>query len=156
MFAVIKAADACVCTGVPMNRLQQKNHLRDEVTKAVAVFVGRVVITSELQATLAVTDTWKGDLPAMVTMPTGSRREAGGVIVDNSCDWRYRAGQRYLIFAYGSSVQSMKARQCTPTTLLDFAAPTMSILDELTPRRNSARAESGEWHELRRRSRRRA
>jgi hypothetical protein len=132
-----------VCTGVRMTAAQRKSYVNNELTKAVAVFVGRVVITDPLKATLAVTDVWKGDLPPVLTLPTGTRVMPGGVFVSSSCDWPYHPGQRYLVFAYGSSLQDMRARYCTPTTELEFAAKTISILDELAPRKMTVPKSSG-------------
>jgi hypothetical protein len=131
-FVVSSDAEACVCFEVPRSRAQQKQYIEKELQQAVAVFLGEVVATDSLKATFKINRVWKGKLGAEVTIRTGARAEAGGVFVWDSCDWSYQRGQRYLIFAYGSSVEEMKAMKCTPTATEEAAGSTRVLLDEIT------------------------
>jgi hypothetical protein len=99
-----------------------------------AVFSGEVVRHETVTATLRVLQSWKGELPGHVTIPTGAMwaDERRTSLIISSCDFGLGLGRRYLLFTYGKSPETMRAvGACGPSTDLEHASETIKLLDEI-------------------------
>lgn len=131
--------DAYSCTCVSLSPgptpAELTRQVREQLGKARAVFIGEPVASNALMYRLRVQAVWKGDLGPEVVMASGAEATAEGLIASSSCNVNFRAGERYLIFAYGESHLQMTARHCDLTSQLEFGDATLRVLDRIQPRR---------------------
>jgi len=81
---------------------------------AVAVFSGEVIELEENKAKFKVDKIWKGDLVDEIVMVIQLKKD-NGIYVRTSCDYHYELGEKYLVYAYGTS-DELNAHGCTRTT----------------------------------------
>lgn len=126
-------AFGCVCVLDP-NPTPEK--IRADRLKAfetaTSVFTGEVVSLELLTVKFKVNKIWKGEASPEISLLTGARDNSDGTFTVNSCDYSFTAGQRYLVYAYGSPGE-MKTHQCSRTVLIKYAATEMEGLDEIRP-----------------------
>lgn len=139
-FAVSRV-EACSCvTGVVPQTYPE--HVRQQFGEAYAVFSAEAVAVGRDSVTFRLIDVWKGELPRELSMEAAPDPDIYPDASSSSCDYLFRAGRRYLIFAYGASVATMKTRSCTPTGQLMMIGEqyvsdaTVAILDALVPGRS--------------------
>jgi hypothetical protein len=107
---------------------------------AAAVFSGKVIEADRLKLKFKVDKVWKGDAGKEFVMSTGVKEYENGSYSISSCDYNFKRGEEYLVYAYpveqdihpGST--DLQARQCTRTKLSKHAGQEMKELDELQPR----------------------
>src|SRR5688572_26686954 len=154
---VVTEVEACACVtgpGAPAglsreeqsehNRKSYREHVRKQFGEAYAIFSAEAIAVGRDTVTFRLDDVWKGELPRELSMAAAPDPNVYPTASISSCDYVFKAGTRYLIFAYGSSVATMKTEPCTPTGELkiDFAGDayvtnsTMATLDELVPVRS--------------------
>lgn len=136
--AVPTDADACVCASVNPSgpsAAELTRQVRDQMGMARAVFIGEPVASNTLIYRFRVQAVWQGDLGPEVVMASGREATAEGLIRSSSCNVTFRAGERYLIFAYGESHLQMTARSCDLTSQLEFSDAVLRVLDTIRPRR---------------------
>jgi hypothetical protein len=153
----VSEVQACACvigSGAPAGlsregqaehyRKSYSDHVRTQFAEAYAIFSAEAIVVGRDMVTFRVDDVWKGNLPRELSMEAAPDPNVYPTASSSSCDYVFKAGTRYLIFAYGSSVATMKTKPCTPTGELkfDFAGAayvtnsTMAILHELVPVRS--------------------
>lgn len=123
--------------------------MEEQLGRAVAVFAGTVTRVDRVTARLDVETIWKGDLDEQVVMPLHDGTQPDGTLAFSSCDYVFRAGRRYLVFAYSDPQGRMRAYSCTYTAELTNAARTVALLDGLvTPRRTGRQVpeQAAAWH----------
>jgi SLBB domain len=127
-----RQAFACQCfvTTEHKTAAQRTDEVRRELQKALAVFSGEVIGRNALSVRFKVDAVWKGDIPAEFAMSNGAVAEGRGLLI-SSCDFSFRIGARYVVFAYGKNVQDMKATSCTLTTSMPDGTDTVMFLDTL-------------------------
>ena len=81
---------------------------------AVAIFSGEVIELEPNKATFKVEKIWKGDLIDEIVMVIQLKKD-NGIYVRTSCDYHYVLGEKYLVYAYGTS-DELTTYQCTRTT----------------------------------------
>jgi hypothetical protein len=126
------------------NRKSYSDHVRKQFGEAYAIFSAEAIAVGRNTVTFKLDDVWKGNLPRELAMEAAPDPNVYPTASFSSCDYVFKAGTRYLIFAYGSSVATMKTKPCTPTGELkvNFAGvayltnSTTVILDELVPVRS--------------------
>lgn len=129
--AVPDTAIACGCDVKPhMTAAQRTEEVRKELRQARAVFSGEVIGRSALAVRFKVDAVWKGDIPAEFAMWTGAVIAGQGLQV-STCDVSFRTSERYVVFAYGTTLQNMKAESCGLTGSFPFASETAMFLDTL-------------------------
>ena len=144
----VSEAEACSCvigldTAARASRAEQAEHFRESyrehVTRqfgeAYAIFSAEAIAVGRDTVTFKLEDVWKGQLPRELSMEAAPDPNVYPTASISSCDYVFKAGTKYLVFAYGSSVATMKTRPCTPTEELMMSA-TVAILDELVPVRS--------------------
>jgi hypothetical protein len=153
----VSQVEACSCvigSGAPAglsheeqsehNRKSYREHVRRQFAEAYAIFSAEAIAVGRDAVTFRLHDVWKEELPRELSMeaaPDPNVYPTGSI---SSCDYFFRAGTRYLVFAYGSSAATMKTKPCTPTGELkiDLAVgtyvtnATVATLDELVPVRS--------------------
>lgn len=153
----VSEVQACACVtgpGAPAglsreeqsehNRKSYSDHVRKQFGEAYAIFSAEAIAVGRDTVTFRLDDVWKGNLPGKLSMEAAPDPNVYPTASYSSCDYVFKAGTRYLIFAYGSSVATMKTKPCTPTgelkvdfaDLKDVRNSTMAILDELVPVRS--------------------
>jgi hypothetical protein len=152
----VSEAEACSCvigldTAAGVSREERAEHYRrsyrEHVPKqfgeAFAIFSAEAIIVGRDTVTFRVDDVWKGELPRALSMEAAPDPNVYPTASTTSCDYVFKTGTKYLVFAYGSSVATMKTRPCTPTEQLEtnvagtaYVSPTIAILDKLVPARS--------------------
>lgn len=138
MFLLLLAPEValgCVCFGTPEKRTpeQVRAMLVRDFNEAVAVFSGEVVAIDTFKVKLKVDKLWKGDFGDEAVMSTGTKDNGDGIHISSSCDYSFKLGEKYLVYAYGASPEDMQARECTRTRPLNYAEQEMKDLDEVWP-----------------------
>ena len=131
VFAVSQV-EACSCVTGPQT---YREHVRKQFGEAYAIFSAEAIAVGRDTVTFRVDDVWKGELPRELSMEAAPDPNLYPTAPISSCDYLFKAGTRYLIFTYGSSLATMKTKSCTPTGELMMNAA-VSILDELAPVRS--------------------
>jgi hypothetical protein len=124
-------------------RKSYRDHVPKQFGEAYAIFSAEAIAVGRDTVTFRVDDVWKGELPRELSMEAAPDPNVYPTALISSCDYVFKAGTKYLVFAYGSSVAMMKTRPCTPTGELEtnlagraYTNATMAILDELVPVRS--------------------
>ena len=131
--SVVEACSCVIGSGAPagLSREEQsehyrksyREHVRQQFGEAYAIFSAEAIAVGHDTVTFRLDDVWKGELARELSMAAAPDPNAYPTASISSCDYSFKAGTRYLIFAYGSSVATMKTKPCTPTGELkiDFA-----------------------------------
>jgi hypothetical protein len=101
-------AFACSCAETPT--------IAASLSQSDAVFSGQVVALDTFRVRMHVDKVWKGETRSEVTLLTGVEDLGNGMMRSNSCNYSYRAGETYVIFASGTSDKLM-ARGCSRTAV---------------------------------------
>ncbi|MCM3869730.1 MAG: hypothetical protein ND895_03380 [Pyrinomonadaceae bacterium] len=135
LFLASDVAQGCVCAGLPEKPTpeQARAMLVKDYNGAFAVFSGEVVALDTFKVKFKVDKVWKGDFGDDVTMSTGAQDNGDGTYTSSSCDFNFKLGEKYLVYADGASPAKMQAHECTRTRLLKYAEQEMKDLDEVWP-----------------------
>jgi hypothetical protein len=153
LVANVSDAEACSCVlDVPAaeglsqaERTEQfhkayRANVRKQFDESFAIFSAEVIALAPDMITFNVEDVWKGDLPRVLSMKGVPDLAAHPRTVLSSCDYIFKSGKKYLVVAYGSSVETMMTKACTATGEIPPDGRPMSILtqaiaalDELVP-----------------------
>lgn len=145
-------AFGCVCVLDPDPTPAKIRAARlDAFEKATAVFSGEVVSLDRLTVRFRADKIWKGGEAGEIVMLTGTRENSDGTVTSSSCDYGFKKGERYLVYAYGPRGE-LKTHSCSRTALLKHAEGEMEGLDEITPHKTvGAEPEQGRSSRSRRR-----
>lgn len=126
-----QTAYGCICTLSPkgLSPEEAQAALIKDFKNATAIFFGEVIEVDFLKAKLKVEKIWKGEAKDEITMTVGSKNDQGEYVI-SSCDFPFRKGERYLVFAY-SRADGLKAHVCGRTTSMKYAELQMNKLDEI-------------------------
>jgi hypothetical protein len=108
--------------------------IQNAYKSAFAVFSGIVLSQTIETATIRVTSVWKGKLGAKVAMATGTRDNRDGTFTVVGEAFSFRTGEHYLIFAYGTSAESLSTDVCTPSGKLTNSNRTIAVLNQIVKR----------------------
>lgn len=81
---------------------------------ASAVFSGEVVALDTFMVKFKVDKLWKGDFSDEITMSTGAKDNGDGTYTSSSCDYNFKLGEKYLVYAQGAS-----RKRCRRTNVLE-------------------------------------
>jgi hypothetical protein len=132
----IGPALACSCGGAPSQTLEDL--VGSAMNTSIAVFEGKVVKFEhrkgipndfmetypaanrpEYETTLVrfeVSRWWKGDLAREVLLSTAETRNSDGTASFSSCDFHFKEGGKYLVFAYWDKLAAMpRTSNCSLT-----------------------------------------
>jgi hypothetical protein len=120
----------CSCTYQPNPTPEEiKAERLKAFNRASAVFSGKVIELEENKVKFRVEKIWKGEPVDEITMVIQDKDEKGKYVM-SSCDYRYKFGEKYLVYAYGSP-DELITYVCTRTALLKNADQEMRGLDEI-------------------------
>lgn len=133
MLVASDAALGCVCFGMPEKPTpeQARARLVKDFHEAFAVFSGEVIALDRFKVKFKVDKLWKGDFGDEIIMSTGAKDNGDGTYTTSSCDYHFKLGEKYLVYAYGVSVEEMQAHVCTRTSTLNYVEQEMKELDEV-------------------------
>jgi hypothetical protein len=133
LFLSFDVAFGCVCflaenpTPESVRAARQK-----EFGKATVVFSGEVIKSDKFKAEFKVDKIWKGDSINRVLMLTGIKENGDGTQTSSSCDFSFKLGEKYLIYAYGE-LDELKTHECSRSSLLKNAVEEIEGLEKITP-----------------------
>jgi outer membrane protein assembly factor BamB len=122
---------------------EKRAHLRENTRRQVrrlladafAIFSGEVIAGKPGSVTFKRDRLWKGDLPQEFSVASAPFFGPDGSVYFSSCDYSFKVGQKYLVFAQASNTATVEAMACTPTGELKYATEVAAMLDELAPKR---------------------
>jgi hypothetical protein len=136
---------ACVCVQLPEQTLEDV--IRDGVKSSRMVFAGKAVgfeyrkgIPNEYMQSkrvdyetkvvkFQVERWWKGEAPREVFLVTDETINADGTASNSSCNYNYKEGESYFVFAYGTE-NELRTNYCSRTQPLSKADKDLKILGE--------------------------
>jgi hypothetical protein len=131
------SALGCICAlpEEPLTAAQARTALIYDFDRASAVFSGEVIELDTVNVKFKVEKLWQGDFGDEITMSIGTKDPETGYMIRGSCDYRFKPGEKYLVFAYKTFDGALHTNICTRTDLLRKVEPEMKILDEIHPPR---------------------
>jgi hypothetical protein len=136
---------ACVCVIMPNETLEDA--VKSSVKKSKVVFAGKVIgfeyrkgILNEFMQSkgidyetkivkFQVEQWWKGQVPKEIFLVTDETKNADGTVSSSSCNYNYKEGESYLVFAYGKE-NELRTMACSRTQPLNRAKEELKILGE--------------------------
>jgi hypothetical protein len=76
---------------------------------------------------------WKGDAFEEFTISTGTKKISEDSYRSSSCDYGFKVGEKYLVYARVTDDNQLVARSCTRTNLLSSGQADIPELDILNP-----------------------
>jgi hypothetical protein len=136
LFVCSGSAFACVCVGEPrkLSNDDVKAAIVKEFNDAAMVFSAEVLTQDTFQVKFRTITIWKGDAFQQLTLSTGAKKIGEAYVRVSSCDYRFKIGEKYLVYARIDDDYELVARSCTRTTLLADGQLDIPALDVLNPR----------------------
>ncbi len=130
-----QAAFACVCGGEPGKRTEKqiKAAIAKEFNESASVFSGEVVTLDTFTVKFKLITMWKGDALEEFTISTGAQKISEDSFRSSSCDYHFKVGEKYLVYARASDDHQLVARSCTRTNVLSSGQTDIPELDILNP-----------------------
>jgi len=138
MLAGSASASACVCD-LPLKRVSLKKAVTKAKSEAAVVFSGQVIELDDFTVKFKIERVWKGAPAEEIVMSTGAGKADGGEIIVSDCAYRFRPGEKYLVYAYGSGGK-LQTHKCTRTAELERAGEDMAMLERLSPSKKKPKA----------------
>lgn len=137
-----QSAFACVCGSEPGKRsdTEIKAAIVKEFNESASVFSGEVIARDMLTAKFRIITIWKGDALDEFTMSTGTVKLGEDSYRVFSCDYSFKVGEKYLVYARWAENNQLVAQKCTRTAVLSSELPDIHELDILNPHAYSAPA----------------
>lgn len=131
LLAIEGITSACVCIE-PANLTPEevRKNLIEEADWANVIFSGEVLSVDMMKVEFRVDRVWKGEDKKEITMSTGAKRTAEGEVSFSSCDYEFKVGEKYIVYAKMIK-DNLQTAQCTGTRLYKNAGPRIDFLDEL-------------------------
>jgi hypothetical protein len=129
------AALACVCGGESRrsSRAEIKAAIAKEFNESAMVFSGEVIAQDTFEVKFKITTIWKGDEFQEITISTGAEKISEDYYRVSSCDYRFRIGEKYLVYALITADGKLVARYCTRTNTLAGGKSDIPQLNKLNP-----------------------
>ena len=128
------SSSVCGCPGEPSTTDEERRAAAvREFTRASAVFSGEVVEFDMLKTKVKVDRLWKGEKTEEINMVTGAIKIGDDYYGLSSCDYHFKVGKKYLIYAYETAL-GLKTHACSRTRPIEYAEQEMEELEEFTPR----------------------
>ena len=130
-----QTAFACTCMFEPEKRTDAviKAAVVKEFNDSASVFSGEVIAQDMLTVKFRVMTMWKGDALEEFTMSTGTVKLGEDLYSSSSCDYSFKVGEKYLVYARWAENNQLIARSCTRTRVLTNELPDFRELDVLNP-----------------------
>ena len=147
--SLVAPTDALACgCGRLMNPTDEQfaTEVTKEFNKATVVFSGEVVAkeykplddnssgepagTEVLVIKIAAEGWWKGDIAGEVVLYTRSFRYGDGTGSSYGCDYSFKVGKKYLVYAFGAA-DELYTHACARTIELEYAERDIKVLEKL-------------------------
>jgi hypothetical protein len=120
----------CGCPSLSNPTLEEIRAARFKAfDSATIVFSGKVIELEPNKVKFQVEKIWKGDSVDEIVMVIQEKKDNGNYVM-TSCDYRFKSGEEYLVYAYGAP-NELRTHACSRTTLLKNAEQEMKGLDEI-------------------------
>jgi len=126
---------ACVCGGEPVKRSEKqiKLAIAREFNEAASVFSGEVVALDTFTVKFKLITMWKGDAFEEFSISTGTKKISEDFYRSSSCDYNFKVGEKYLVYARATDDHQLVAQSCTRTKVLSTGEADTPELDILNP-----------------------
>ena len=126
---------ACVCNFEKhkLSDAEIKAAIVKEFNESASVFSGEVIAQDVLTVKFKVITAWKGEGLEEFTMSTGTVKVSEDLYRSSSCDYTFKVGEKYLVYARWAENNQLVARACTRTRVLSNDVPDFQELDILNP-----------------------
>ncbi|HBB87140.1 MAG TPA: hypothetical protein DC047_05955 [Blastocatellia bacterium] len=130
-----QTAFACSCVFEPGKRSSAEINtaIAKEFNESASVFSGEVVALDILTVKFRVITMWKGDALEEFTMSTGTVKLGEDLYRSSSCDYSFKVGEKYLVYARWAENNQLIALSCTRTRVLSNELPDLNELQILNP-----------------------
>ena len=130
-----QSAFACVCGGEPGKRSEKqiKEAIAKEFNESASVFSGEVVALDTFMVKFRLITMWKGDAFEEFSMSTGAKKISEDSYRSSSCDYNFKLGEKYLVYARANDDNQLVARSSTRTNVLSSGQTDIPELDILNP-----------------------
>lgn len=130
-----QSAFACVCGGEPGERSEKqiKSAIAREFIESASVFSGEVVELDTFTVKFKLITMWKGEAFDELTISTGTKKISENSYRISSCDYNFKVGEKYLVYALTTDDNQLVARACTRTNVLSTGQADIPELDILNP-----------------------
>jgi hypothetical protein len=130
-----QSAFACVCGGEPgkLSEQQIKAAIAREFNESASVFSGEVVALDTFTVRFRLITMWKGETLEEFTISTGAKKISEDYYRRSSCDYNFKVGEKYLVYARATDDNQLVARSCTRTNVLHGGKADIPELDILNP-----------------------
>ncbi len=136
---------ACSCGGRRETNETLEDIVKSKVKYSTMVFTGKVIgfeyrkgISSEISEFMPtdyetkvvkfqVDQWWKSEAPREIFLVTEEMRSADGSIIESSCNYKFKEGKSYLVFAYGKE-NKLRTNNCSVMQRLNEADEYLKIL----------------------------
>jgi hypothetical protein len=129
------SAFACVCGGEPGKRSEKeiKAAIAKEFNDSASVFSGEVLALDTFTVKFGLITMWKGEASDEFTISTGAKKISADSYRSSSCDYNFKVGEKYLVYARATDDNQLVARSCTRTNVLNSGQADIPELDILNP-----------------------
>ncbi len=129
------SALACVCGGESrkLSSAEIKAAIAKEFHESARVFSGEVIAQNTFEVKFTVMTIWKGDAFQEILMSTGAEKISQDYYRVSSCDYKFKVGEKYLVYARITTDSKLVARYCTRTNALTSGEADIPELDTLNP-----------------------
>jgi hypothetical protein len=126
---------ACSCVGEPGKRSQKqvKVAIAREFNEAASVFSGEVIALDTLTVRFKLITMWKGNAFDEFTISTGTKKISEDRYLISSCDYNFKVGEKYLVYARTTDDNQLVAHACTRTRALSSGQVDFAQLDIMNP-----------------------
>jgi hypothetical protein len=130
-----QSAIACGCGFEPGKRSEKqiKAAIAKEFNESASVFSGEVVALDTFTVKFKLITMWKGDAFEEFTISTGAKKISEDSYRRSSCDYDFKVGEKYLVYARADDDNQLVARACTRTRALSSGQTDLPELDILNP-----------------------
>jgi hypothetical protein len=125
-------AFGCNCPTIGGTSEQLKAARLEDFERAAAIFTGEVIVLEENLVKFKVEKIWKGDSVDEISMTIRQGRY-NGKAVRTSCDYHFKLGEKYLVYAYfiNDELNTGACSRTTPLKQVERAEEEMKGLVEI-------------------------
>ena len=130
-----QSAFACVCYYEPrkLEPAEVNAAIEKEFNESASVFAGEVIALDLLNVRFRIITIWKGDNLDEFVMSTGTSKFAADLYQSSSCDYNFKIGEKYLVYARYGEDNQLRAVECSGTKFFSLAATDIPVLNALSP-----------------------
>jgi uncharacterized lipoprotein YbaY len=131
LLAASQSVFACVCFFEPRRQSEEeiKAAIAKEFNESASVFSGEVVALDTFTVKFRLITMWKGDAFEKFTISTGAKKIGEDGYLSSSCDYNFKVGEKYLVYARVTDDNQLVAHSCTRTNVWSIGRKDIRALD---------------------------